>query len=968
VGTEYGGLYGVRGDTVRHYAASADGPPHDRVTAVAEAEDGTLWVGAGARYEPDVGGLAARDPTTGRFALFRQGLPHAHVTAVLEDRTGALWVGTEAGLAVLDRTSGRISTYRNDPLDVYSLVNDRIYAIYEDRAGIVWIATDGGVSRYVREKNRFALHRHDPFDANSLGAERVGAVLKDRDGVLWVGLHASGLDRIDPVSGTVSHYRHDPNDPHSLSHDHVTALCQDRDGAVWVGTDRGLDRLDPATGRFAHFVHNPADPHSLGPGAVKVIVEDRSGALWIGTEEPGTLSRLDPAREAFTVYRYESGSLGGFPDTYGVRAILEDREGRLWIGTYNGLLCLDRQRGTFTQYRHDPLDPTSLSDDFVWALHEADNGALWVGTHGGLNRLERESGRFTVYTVEDGLPNDGIAAILGDGSGALWLATMGGGLSRFDPASGTFRNFDTSDGLQGMHFIIGAACASADGELFFGGARGLNRFYPAEIRDNPHVPAIVLTAFRVFDQTVDFGRDLAEVRAITLSHRENFFSFEFAALDYAAPAKNEYAYRLEGFDRDWVNAGTRRYAAYTNVPPGAYIFRVRGSNNDGIWNEEGLALRVVITPPFWATWWFRLLGAVVVAGVASGVYLVRARSIAALREREERFRTLFENAPLGVFEVDLSQSPPRIMRANREAVRIYGEAVASAERLSLDQLVADAARSDLDRLLEGLPRGEAVTVETTHRRQDGSEFPARVSAAVGPTTRRGQAAIVIVEDITAERAWHSEQEAIAEERRRIAREIHDGLAQDLAALRMRARLWHALLDEAPGQLHAEFDALRDLLSRDIREVRRAIFALRPVALDELGFWPALRGFLDEFGEQNGLHVHLRINGAEDNLPSASEPVLFRITQEALHNVAKHAQASNVWVELDLEQPDVVQLTVRDDGVGFDPALLEQAARSGHIGLKQMRERVAGLRGRFALHSAPGQGTEIRVALSRAQTR
>jgi len=254
-----------------------------------------------------------------------------------------------------------------------------------------------------------------------------------------------------------------------------------------------------------------------------------------------------------------------------------------------------------------------------------------------------------------------------------------------------------------------------------------------------------------------------------------------------------------------------------------------------------------------------------------------------------------------------------------------------------------------------------ANLEAAGRRSDGSDFPVRLSATAAPGRRPG-GCILVVEDLTTEKARRSEEEAIAEERRRIAREIHDGLAQDLAGLRLQARRWQALVESDPAQARAELEGLHRFLGEKIREVRRAIFALRPVALDE-GFWPALRRFLSDFGEQNQLYVSLEVRGAEPDLPAQLEPVLFRIVQEALNNVARHAQASTVWVELDLEEAGVVQLTVRDDGVGFDPAILEQAARSGHLGLKQMRERVAGLKGTFALHSEPGHGTEIRVGLA-----
>ncbi len=971
VGTLYGGLNALDRSSGRfvhylHNPADPNSLSYDEVAAILEDSRGVLWVATGTANENNVGGLNIFDRASGRFTHYRynphdeHSLSHNHVQALYEDPSGTLWVGTEGGVSVLDRATQQFTRYRHDPLDVHSLIHNDVTAIYQDRSGTLWFATWGGVSRYAQAKVRFHRYRHDPRDPNSLGGSAVGALAEDPGGALWIGLHNNGLDRLDRAVGRFTHYQHDPNDPHSLSHNHVTALLVDHEGLLWVGTSAGLDRLDKASGGFVHYAHDPDDPHSLSPGEVKVILEDRNGDLWIGTEDPGGLSRWERQSDTFVRYEHGPADPASFPNTYGVRAIYEDSDGDLWIGTYNGLLRLDRQSGLFTRYRHDAADPHSLSDDFVWAVAQDRDGVLWVGTQRGLNRFDRSSGQFTVYGREDGLANDAIAAILLDEQGNLWLGTMGGGLCRFDPRSGAVSNYDSSDGLQGEHFIIGAAHRSRNGEMFFGGLNGLNAFYPAEVTSNRYVPPVVLTAFRVFDQVVEFETPLPEVEKITLSYRDNFFAFEFAALDYTDPARNQHAYMLEEFDQDWIMCGPRRYASYTNLPPGEYTFRVKGSNNDGLWNEEGVTVRLVITPPFWATWWFRGLVAAVVCAVGGLVYRVRAQNIAALREREERFRALFENAPLGVFEIDLSSAPPRILRANQASARIYGWTTTELASMPLSALVAPGAEADLEGLLSGLRAGETVTTESVHLRRDGDKFPVRVSAALQRLPRRAQAAIVIAEDITAEKAWRSEEEAIAEERRRIAREIHDGLAQDLAALRLRVRLWHRLVDESPAQMHLELDALRDLLGRNIREVRRAIFALRPVALDELGFYPALHQFVTDFGEQNQIDVDLRL-ADEVRLPASLEPVLFRIIQESLHNVARHAQATSAWVSLAVAG-GAVHLTVRDNGVGFDPATLEQAERSGHVGLKQMRERVAALKGTFALHTAPGQGTEIRISL------
>ncbi len=339
----------------------------------------------------------------------------------------------------------------------------------------------------------------------------------------------------------------------------------------------------------------------------------------------------------------------------------------------------------------------------------------------------------------------------------------------------------------------------------------------------------------------------------------------------------------------------------------------------------------------------------------------RKRTEEALKESERRYRDLFENAPLCILEIDLEQTPPAIVRANRQAERVFGWTSKEFAALSPQEIVLPEAVSDLERMVTALEAGETITLETVGRRRDGTVFPIRASSAVGTMSGLNQA-VVVIEDIAAEKDRRSEEEAIAEERRRIAREIHDGLAQDLASLRLKVGLWHTLVDHNPAQMHAELDDLRDLLGQEIREVRRSIFALRPVALDELGFFPALYQFVGDFGEQNQLHIDLHVVGPKDRLLPSLEPVLFRIVQETLNNVGKHARASTVWIELDLRAADSVALEVRDDGVGFDPTTLEQAVRHGHLGLRQMRERVEGLGGTLELKSQAQKGTEIHVDL------
>lgn len=968
IGTEYGGLNALDTGQMQFKKIpelSMDGLVLERVTAILPAADGKLWIGTGNYHQSEVGGVAVFDSRQNKIVEFYEPLRTHHITALVWDESdSSLWIGSEEGLHHFNPASGLLESYQHNPFDPYSLSANSITGLAWDHSGNLWIATyGGGANQYARARLRFKLYIPRGQDTNEQETAAVGALLKDRQGIIWIGLHDNGLVRFDRNINRSTYFYHIASDPFSLSHNHVTALYEDKNGNLWIGTQAGLDRLDRRTGHFEHYAYDPENLHSLAPGAVKVITEDSRGFLWVGTEDPGALSRYDPASDSFLRYMSDGQADQNLPATYGIRAILEDRQGILWLGTYNGLIRFDPQRQILSQYRHNPHEGNSLSHDFVWSLYEDIEGNLWVGTHAGLDRLSWPCNLagacapiFTTYTVEDGLPDDSIVAILGDKHQRLWLATMGGGLVVFDPSTEKVRGYTPDDGLQGNAFIIGAAYRSLDDEMLFGGLRGFNAFYPEQVQDNPFPPKIVLTAFRKFDQVQNFEGGVNRVEEIRLSYRENFFAFEFAALDFTDPERNQYAYKLEGFDSDWIYCGARRYASYTNLPPGEYVFHVKGSNNDSVWNEQGISVRVVITPPFWRTIWFQVLSVVVIAGIAYVVFRERLRYIDTLRQSEERFRTLFENAPLGVCEADFTQFPPVLRHANARWFSLFGQIDDGKEKKALTLYLLENVLSQCQMALR---EKQTIVLETMGIRHGGSEFPIRLSAAVG-TGNDVQRCILVVEDITAEKERRSEEEAIVEERRRIAREIHDGLAQDLAALRLQVHRWRDLIACNPDQVCNELDGVHQLLGEKIREVRRAIFALRPPAIDELGFWRAMHRFLEEFAEQNQLHIHVQVTGEGESLPPHLELVIFRILQEALNNIARHARAHMVWVELGVAEK--ISIRIRDDGIGFDPTALPELAKQGHLGLLQMRERVEGLGGMWKIESQLGQGTEICVEL------
>lgn len=594
---------------------------HNVISSIYEDHAGHLWLTTFG------GGLNKFDRASGKFKRYLHDSknPHSlnHNTArpiCADPQRGTLWIGTSGGLDEFDPATERFTHHQNEPANPNSLSNDDVWSVYEDKSGALWVGTyGGGVNKFSAAKEKFLHYKYDPADPNGLGHNMVMSIGEDRHGALWVGTGGGGLYQYDAGQRKFTRYQHTPANPGSLSSDGVAAICTDKTGTLWIGTGTGLDRFDAARRQFIHYRHDPLNPHSLSANGVSVIRDDpHEAVLWIGTGAGG-LNKFDRAAEKFVRYQHDPQDPGSLSDNT-VYTILLDPANELWIGTANGLNKFDRVNNRFIRYQHDHANPQSLSNNRVFSLYANTPNTLWVGTWGGgLDYFDQRTGTFTHFTEKDGLPNGVIYGILGEASGRLWLSTNNG-LSRFDPATKTFRNYDVADGLQSNEFNQGAYFKNKNESMFFGGINGFNQFFPGRINDNPHAPPLVLTAFKKFDKPAKLDTAITEIKRLQLSHRDNFFSFTFAALDYTNPEKNQYAYKLEGFDEDWIYCGTRRYASYTNLGGGEYTFRVKGSNSDGVWNEAGVAVKIVVTPPFWKTWWFIALAVIALGGIGYGVY------------------------------------------------------------------------------------------------------------------------------------------------------------------------------------------------------------------------------------------------------------------------------------------------------------------------------------------------------------
>jgi ligand-binding sensor domain-containing protein/signal transduction histidine kinase len=648
IGTITGGLKSLDVETgqithFKHDPNNLASLSSNTVSSICEDDSGNLWIGTGSHIWEYGKGLNRLNPNTGQFTHYKHdpddpsSICSNNITSLLIDQKGVLWIGTVHNylnsIPISELLSGKKSHFTHHS----NLDWSRINSIYEDRLGNIWIAFFGRLMlKYNRQQNPFIWYRYIKGNLNSLRSS-AGMVQSDQSGNIWFGGTGGALDRYDPKTGQFTHYFHHPAKPSGLNSDRVTSICEDKYGFYWIGTDNGLNRLNPKTGVFDHIQENLKNPYGLKSNLVTEVLARQSGNLWIASVASG-LQLYDIEEDRFYHFDLDSNSI----EDEGINGIYEDNSGTLWNQTLNygfyALKIKDHQIASVKHYIHDPNDRYSLSYNQISDLIRPqiiDTTALWVATGNGLNRLDLNTDRFTHFYIEDGLPSNNILKVLEDDEGNIWCACAIG-IAVYDIKTGKIRSYDKGDGLPYTEFCSRSqsACKTSDGQLIFGAEYGAIGFYPEQLKHNLHIPPIRFTDFKIFHKSVQLDIAIQFKKEIVLTHDQNMFSFEFSALDFTNPKKNQFAYKMEELYDDWVQLNHQRTVSFTNLDPGKYIFRVKGSNNHGIWNEEGASIRIIIDPPFWQTTWFRIFSALLILSVL--VLIVRYLATRKLKQRLQK--------------------------------------------------------------------------------------------------------------------------------------------------------------------------------------------------------------------------------------------------------------------------------------------------------------------------------------------
>jgi signal transduction histidine kinase/ligand-binding sensor domain-containing protein len=917
----------------KHQLKNSSGICSDTVTAIAKDRDHFFWIGT-------VNGLDRLDPVTGKFEHFSNdkknisSLSNNHINAICADHEGAVWIGTgdfvsdrknlqddKGGLNKFDKINKNFIRYNINTTNQQSQYDDKVSVVFEDSKGNLWIGAEHNRLYRMSKEEKIAENLSDdifPVEKGKVhgAADYISFINEDAAGGIWIGTLANGISRYDPVLRKAAHFESDneaqfPDNngfrsysskdglfwvctkegnlyktdpvlnkiPDYSMYGPVFAIYGDANNVLWIGTSNGLIRNDRNNNQTEHFSNDLLNPSSLSNNKIFAIYEDQENRLWLGTNGGG-LNLFNKTNRSFISYRHDASNKQSIINDV-VYALCEDKEKNLWVGTENGLDMMDRRTGTFIHYLHNSKDTGSIGNNFVETIIRDDDNEIWIGSgyKGGINKLIKQSGKFQhylkgrsifslfrdrdktiwagtdsgLYYMKSAAPSftsftdsnleiesTAVVCIIEDAQNNLWLNTSMG-IIEIDRSNAVSGVYGKRYGVAPTSYVLRAGYASPQGEIFFSANDGYYLFSENSLAANLKPPRLLVTGFSLMDQYVKPGDggplqdEIKNTKSLRLNYKQNTFSFDFAAIDYASPEDNQHFFMLENYDNGWHKASADRKAYYFSLPPGHYIFRVKGFNGNGVLSEK--KIDILLSPPWWKTWWAYILYGLTVAGIVVGFY--RNRINALKIKQQEQIHTM------------------------------------------------------------------VITQE--------------------------------------------------EERKRISRDLHDDVGTKLSALKL---YLSSLKNNIGKKQFSDAETLstyaEDLINETMKDVREMLLNLSPSVLEEFGYTTAVETLVNKINEARVIHFNLVIFGMHKRLPKDYELALYRITQELINNILKHAEAKNVSLQIGYRDQKIV-LMIEDDGKGFDASMHKDG-----YGLKNLEARTKLLQGIMHIDSKQGKGTSVLI--------
>ncbi len=811
---------------------------------------------------------------------------------LMTDNNSVLWLGSDLdnGFIMLNPSVGNVQTYAGDLSSKYFSTNVPITGII-DASGVLWIGTDGdGIIRFNPNQKKFHLLTHDPDNSNSLSINFPKGLFVDSRNNLWVSTIKGGLNRYDINKYKWDLFSSDKTGNYHLSNESGLFVFEDKKGTVWYGGGTTIDTFNTKLKRFET---------AYKEAGTQAIYEDNDGYIWTGGSLDNLIMRHNPtagtSESIFDLIPKTSGL-----SATNILAITQTKDKSLWFGTDFGLYRFDINKKTLKNYRHIRRNKSTLSNNFILCLLTDIKDRLWVGTRDGLNLYFPETDSFVRLNVSQGLPNSFIYGMVEDKNHNIWISTNKG-LSKLNFESiynYKFRNYTVSDGLQSNEFNTNSYAKSSDGYLFFGGIGGINYFHPDSLHDNPNIPRVVITGIYLFDKPYNSGINSYAVKLLKLPYYQNTLSFEFSALEFSEPSNNQYAYYLEGVDSNWVYSGVKRFARYANLKPGTYKFRLKASNNDNIWNETGISIDIIISPPFWATFEFRLLLILIICILIFFIFRYRTNQI--------RQKNQFLENQISERTEELIKNN-KLLKKQTEEIKIINE--------SLEKRVSERTRQ----LYEANMTLHEILKEMTISKSESLK------------------AIIKTQE---------------DERSRFAKDLHDGAGQYLSFLKYNLYSIESAIGDAYPAIKVKLKEQVKLVDNVVNDLRQFAYALMPPVLERIGLKAALEELLDYYKSSTDLIVEYYLEEKKTPLSKYYKIHVYRAIQEILSNAVKHSSCTRINVQL-LAYPNHILIIIEDNGKGFNP----ESEKKG-MGLKNLNSRIALLNGKIDIDSQINHGTTI----------